>query len=89
MPRFFFNIYDGISLIDKVGTELADWHEAQAEAVRVAGAVIANSAKRLKLGEDWMMDVTNEAGLVIFQLDFHIAGSAAIMGSSWKKDEPA
>lgn len=88
MPRFFFHVHDGASFPDEEGTELADWREAQFEAIRVSGAVIADNARTLKLGEDWMMEVTNEAGLVLFRLDFHVSGTAATMGSGWRNDDP-
>jgi len=89
VPRFFFNIDDGVSIPDHAGRELADWHEAQHVAIRLAGEVIADSARRMKLGEDWTMSVTNEVGLVLFRLDFHVTGSAAIMGSEGREDAPA
>ncbi|GJD58244.1 DUF6894 family protein [Methylobacterium dankookense] len=89
MPRFFFNITDGISVPDHAGRELADWHEAQHMAIHLAGRVIADNAQRMKLGEDWTMEVTNEAGLVLFRLDFHVSGSAAILGSHGTAEDPA
>ena len=88
MPRFFFNVHDGVNLPDEEGTVLANWHEAQTEAIRVAGEIIADSAKILKLGEDWTMEVTDDTGLVLFRLDFHIASSAAIMGSDQRRNAP-
>lgn len=78
MPRFFFNIYDGASIRDQDGTVLANCHEAQAAAIRTAGSVIAENAQRMNVGDDWQMEVTSEAGLVLFRLDFHVAASPAI-----------
>lgn len=88
MPRFFFHIHDGADCPDTEGAELSDWRDAQVEAVRRAGTIIANTARQVKLGEDWSMEVTTEAGLVLFRLDFHIGSSAAVMGSDWRKDGP-
>lgn len=88
MPRFFFHVHDGANIPDKEGTELGDWRNAQHEAIKLAGRVIADDAKRLRLGEDWSMEVTDETGLVLFRLDFHVSGSAAIMGASFTKGEP-
>ncbi|KAB1071210.1 DUF6894 family protein [Methylobacterium planeticum] len=85
MPRYFFHVHDGVSLLDHEGTELADWHQAQFHAIRTAGEIISDNAKRLKLGEDWKMEVTDEVGLVLFRLDFHVASSAAVMGEDWKQ----
>lgn len=88
MPRFFFHVHDGASFIDREGTDLVDWREAQQEAIRLAGQIIGDNAKRMKLGEDWLLEVTNESGLVLFRLDFHISASPVIMGTEWKKEDP-
>jgi hypothetical protein len=43
MPRFFFHIRDGSSLIeDKKGADLPDLHAAHQEAVRAARCMIAD-----------------------------------------------
>lgn len=89
MPRFFFNIYDGKSLPDEEGTVLPSWEVARLEAITVAGRVIADDAKRLGLGEDWRMEVTDEDGLVLFKLDFHVAEAPAIRNDRLKKERPS
>ena len=78
MPRFFFHVRDGVNMPDEEGTELAGWQDVQAEAIRFAGEIIADNAKKLKLGEDWLLEVTNEVGLVLFRLDFHVSASPVI-----------
>ncbi|KNY24501.1 hypothetical protein [Methylobacterium sp. ARG-1] len=70
MPRFFFNIYDSVSLPDDMGTELADWQEARIQTIEFAGEVIKDEAKRIALGEDWRIEVTDEQKLVLFRFDF-------------------
>ncbi|SEH88937.1 hypothetical protein SAMN02799636_04301 [Methylobacterium sp. 275MFSha3.1] len=70
MPRFFFNIYDGVSMLDDTGTELADWQEARIQAIELAGAVIKDEAKHIALGEDWRIEMTDERKLVLFRFDF-------------------
>ena len=77
MPRFHFNVYDGVSFVDREGQELAGWDEARLEAIRQSGDIIKNEAKRIALGEDWRMEITDERGLVLFRLDFTIVASAA------------
>lgn len=72
MPRFHFNIYDGVSETDQEGTELPDWWTARVEAIAFAGVIFKDEARRLALGEDWHMEVTDEAGLVLFRLDFSV-----------------
>ena len=80
MPRFHFNVYDGVSDIDKEGVELPDWEAARAEAVRVAGQIIKDGAKRIALGEDWRLEVTDHKGLILFRMDFNIMETAATPG---------
>ena len=70
MPRFHFNIHDGVSLIDTEGTELPDWQAARLEAIRRAGEVLQNDAQRVAIGEDWRIEVTDHTGLILFQMAF-------------------
>ena len=80
VPRFFFNVYDGISSPDDTGTELADWREARIEAIRLAGAIFTDEAKQIALGEDWHIEVTDERRLVLFRLDLVSNTSPAVGG---------
>lgn len=77
VPRYHFNVYDGVSDIDHEGQELAGWEEARLEAVRLSGKIIENNARRIALGPDWRMEITDENGLVLFRLDFTVAGFPA------------
>lgn len=77
VPRFHFNIYDGVSDIDYEGQELAGWEEARLEAVRRSGKIIQNDAKRLALGQEWRMEVTDENGILLFRLDLTVASFPA------------
>ena len=78
MPRYHFNIYDGITSIDREGTELPDIQAARREAIIFAGAVIEDTGKRLKLGEEWRMEVTDDDGLILFRLDFIVSEAPAV-----------
>lgn len=80
MPHYHFNVYDGVSEIDRVGTELGDHNEARIEAMRLAGEILENTAHRLALGEDWRMEVTDSSGLILFRLDFTVMESSALSG---------
>ncbi len=82
MPRFFFNIYDGVSMLDDAGTELADWQEARIQAIEFAGAIIKDEAKRIAQGADWHIEVTDERKLVLFRFDFITPGSSSIVEPS-------
>ena len=70
MPRYHFNVYDGYSTHDRDGMQLADVHEARREALRLAINLLDDEAASGRLGDDWRMEVTNEAGGLLFRIDF-------------------
>lgn len=72
MPRLFFNIHNGIDIIDEDGTDVPDLDTARRMAIRYAGALLEESAERLPFGEAWHMDVVDAGGAVAFRLDFQI-----------------
>lgn len=78
MPRFHFNIRDGVNQPDREGTVLPDYAEARIEAMRLAGEILKNTAHRLALGEDWHMEVIDERGLVLFRLSFQVIEAPAL-----------
>ena len=84
MPRYFFNVYDDRKLIDEEGTVLPNWRVAQAVAIRYAGELLQSEAERLKAGEDWHLEVTDETGLILFRLDFSLNASSALAHIDFK-----
>ena len=78
MPRFHFNVYDSVCVLDPEGTELADLQAARVEAVRYAGALLADDAQRVAAGVNWRMEVTDDTGLVLFRIDFAVLGIAPV-----------
>lgn len=70
MPRYHFNICDGVCLPDANGTELPDWQAARLEAVRRAGEILKDAPQSVALGEDWRIEVTDSTGLILFQMTF-------------------
>ncbi|SEG26080.1 hypothetical protein SAMN04488144_112106 [Methylobacterium sp. 190mf] len=75
MPRYHFNVHDGSSILDGAGTELPDWQSARLEAVRRAGDILKQDAQRIALGEDWRIEVTDQTGLILFQMTFLVVES--------------
>ena len=78
MPRYHFNIYDGVRSPDLDGTELPDIHAARREGVMRAGAMIEDVGKRNQSGDDWRMEVTDDTGLLLFRMDFVVVESSAV-----------
>lgn len=81
MPRYHFNVYDGVTMLDKKGVELPDTTFARREAIRYAGALLEEGARVDSLGPEWRMEVTDETALILFRLDFFVTPSAAITSS--------
>ncbi|GJE77007.1 MULTISPECIES: DUF6894 family protein [Methylorubrum] len=81
MPRYYFHIHDGHSIIDKDGMVLADTSEARRKAIRISGQYLDNDADVVSLGEEWRMEVTDERGLILFRLDFVVTDAASVGGS--------
>lgn len=79
MPRYHFNVYDGVSEPDLTGTELADWQVARLEAIRLAGQILKDEAHRIALGEDWRIEVTDSTGLILFQMTFLVVEAPAML----------
>ncbi len=70
MPRYFFNVQDGVEYPDLQGSELADLNAARVEAVRFAGTLLNDTAHRFWEGEAWNMQVADEHGITVFILSF-------------------
>ncbi|KKX29196.1 hypothetical protein [Rhizobium sp. LC145] len=72
MPRYFFHVLDGKAAIDDTGLILADESEAQIEALRGAGEMLADGEMTIWLGNEWLMAVTDENGAILFKLKFSV-----------------
>lgn len=77
MPRYHFNVHDGFDLPDPEGSDLPDLRAARIEAVRYAGSLLHDHAVTFWDHDDWRMEVTDEAGLILFSLIFVASDSAA------------
>jgi hypothetical protein len=72
MPRFFFNIHDGTSFIDRQGTELPDLAAVRREAIQTTAKILKDSADYWD-GTEWRLEVLNEAQQMVMQLTFTAA----------------
>lgn len=74
MPRYFFHVHDGISVLDDTGTELADIAAARAEAIDMSGQILKDgSIGELWKGVPWRVEVTDSpdpGGRMFFVLNF-------------------
>ncbi|TXN00475.1 hypothetical protein FV242_21795 [Methylobacterium sp. WL64] len=82
MPRFHFHVHDGRNLPDEEGTVLRDAQVASFQAIRFAGEILKDDADRVMSNGGWRLEVTDDAGLVLFQMGFLVDGWSTL------RDEP-
>lgn len=75
MPRYHFNLDD---CQDEQGLVLADLAAAKCEALEFAARHICDAANMFWDREEWLLTVTDEVGLSIFQLNIVGTQSAAV-----------
>jgi hypothetical protein len=75
MPRYFFNVFDGRSVSDSVGTDLPDPLHARREAVRMAGCILDDDAHQIAQDGNWHMEVRDEDGVLLSRLVFTVTAS--------------
>ena len=70
MPRYHFNVHDGVDQPDSEGSEFPDRDAAWSEAVRCCGEMLKDVDGRLERNAEWRMNVTDENGEAVFTLRF-------------------
>lgn len=60
MPRYFFNVHHDRAEPDEEGEELPDVQAAWRVATVTAGQIIQDLDGRLRPGQDWRLEVTDE-----------------------------
>jgi hypothetical protein len=72
MPRYYFNVLNASpTTIDDVGEELPDKEAAWRQATITAGEVFKDVDGRLRPGQEWALEVTDEARRPLYLI--HIA----------------
>ena len=66
MPRYFFHVHDVEPSMDDIGEELADDEAAWHSATMFAGEVLQDVDGRFRPGQEWSLEVTNQAGKSIY-----------------------
>lgn len=74
MPLFYFNVRDGRTMLDDVGTELPNLAAAREQAIRTSGEILRDGASpAMWAGQPWSMWVTDAptgGGNTLFTLNF-------------------
>ncbi len=70
MPRYFFDIRDGEFIPDPVGRDFASLEAARLQAVVISAELLMQNPSRFWEGEEWQLEVRDEARLILFILTF-------------------
>ncbi|MGY4325929.1 signal recognition particle GTPase [Bradyrhizobium sp. LB7.2] len=66
MPRYFFHVHNVAPSKDEQGEELPDDEAAWREATTFAGALFRDVDGKFRPGEEWSLEVMDEAGKPIY-----------------------
>ncbi|MBE7180821.1 MAG: hypothetical protein INR71_06360 [Terriglobus roseus] len=75
MPRFYFNVFDGLLAVDPDGVELSGVEAVREEAIRISGGIIGRDAALISAGDTWAMEVTDQLGRRLLHLTFSITAN--------------
>lgn len=84
MPRFYFDVYDGIAIPDSTGIELVDVCAAQKEAAKRAAILLGDAPDRLWRDGDWTVWVRDDTGMQLFSVVVLGMLAPAMRGTSIK-----
>ncbi len=80
MPRYYFNVRDGVKINDSDGIELADVAEARVKALRISEELLSGNQSADWINEDWKVVVTDHRQLVLFVLQISALTSPKVAG---------
>ena len=66
MPRYFFHVHSATPSHDEVGEDLPDDETAWRSATRFVGDAMRDTDGTFRPGQDWSVEVTNEARKPIY-----------------------
>jgi hypothetical protein len=89
MPRYFFHVIDGRSIIDRDGTEFPNLRHARAEAIRLAGAILRDEGDTFWDGTEWQMNVTDVSGQSVLKLNFSADDQGIVPEEDQEAEAPA
>jgi len=77
MARYFFNTAANRREPNSEGAELADHAAARNDAIIYAGQIMHGEPNVLWDGRDFVVDVTNDQGLMLFRLTAYVTNAPA------------
>jgi hypothetical protein len=82
MARYFFDLHDGVEIIDEVGLDLATLDHARHHAVMKMAELLMQSPGQFWAGDVWTLTVKDDLGLVLFALNFSATKAAVVADAS-------
>lgn len=77
MPKYHFEVRTESHVMLTEGVELPDATAARQEAARRIGLLLTEHAGQIWVDEDWRMDITDQAGLILYVLQVSAMNTAA------------
>lgn len=77
MPRFHFQVRTETHVLITEAADLSGADQARVEAARRIGELLTRHAATIWVDESWRMDVTDDAGLILFVIQVSAIYSSA------------
>jgi hypothetical protein len=81
MPRYNINVRTASHIADTTTLERFTLDELRIEMARFVGELLKDHAASIWEDQDWQVDVTNEAGLILYVLNVSASETAATTGT--------
>jgi hypothetical protein len=81
MPRYNINVRTASHIANTTAIERSTLNELRLEMARFVGKLLKDHAALIWKDQDWQVDVTNEAGLILYVLNVSASETAATTGT--------
>ncbi len=78
MSHYYFDLHDGVDIIDEDGLELASLAAARHHAVMKMAELLMQTPGQFWAGDAWTLKVKDDVGLTLFKLNFAATESAVV-----------
>lgn len=82
MPKYNIDIRTESHIADTLVVEQPDHTALRMEMARFVGELLKNHAELIWTDEDWQVDVSNEAGMILYVINISAMKTAATMGGA-------
>lgn len=70
MPTYYFDVADGVSVVDDTGADLPDDEAARRHAIRISGDMMRSADIARWRGDEWTVHVRDEDDRIVYTLAF-------------------